>query len=119
MGLSKNICVYSKDDKLLKYSLEEKIVANYETKEVNTCLLVACRYNNNIEIIEYLIKKCAAGVNYETNEGNNCLLIACRYNNSTNIIRYLIKECGMNINYTNNNEENCLTMACMNNIELV
>ena len=75
-------------------------------------ILVACRYNFNLEVIKFLI----IDLNYdiessETTNGENGLMLACSYNKNLEIIKYFINDLHVNINKVNKFGSNILMKA--------
>lgn len=79
----------------------------------NNALIIAC-YEENLEIIKYLIENTNINIDHKNNFGNNVLLVAC-YENYIEIVKYLLEETKININTINNLGNNILMMSCLNN----
>lgn len=105
------------------------IDVNYINDLGNNCLMSACMFNVDFEVIEYLIEKSKVkiDINHTNNDGNTCLLLACQFNTNLKVIEYLINV-HMRIiktntkNFINNMINNyggtCLTVACWKNTNL-
>jgi len=79
----------------------------------NNALIIAC-YEENFEIIKYLIENTNINIDHKNNFGNNVLLVAC-YENHIEIVKYLLEETNIDINIKNNLGNNILMISCLNN----
>lgn len=88
--LMKNNFTGSKMFQFLTSTIQWKIDTNYKNQHGNNCLIIACMYNNNLELVKYLIEEinmdpCSRNIGYR-----NCLSVAIRsYKKNLEIIKYL------------------------------
>jgi len=79
-------------------------------------LALACSYNENIEIIKFLLEE--RKVIRIFIDGSSCLSLACANNKNQKIIEYLIEEKKYVIFYKNYMGLDCLRLACYFNTNL-
>lgn len=80
----------------------------------NVALISACRYNNDIKTIKFMITEQNLDPNVTDENGDNCLMIACKYNKNPDIIKLLVGY-KMDPKMVNKNGDTCLMMACQYN----
>jgi ankyrin repeat protein len=70
----------------------------FEPYTIDNCLIIACRKNQNLDIIKYLIDECQMDLNVLNAMGEN-LIHAAAENQNPSIIKYLIEEREMSIRF--------------------
>lgn len=78
----------------------------------NNGLIIASGFNNNIEIIKFLLNVC--NINEINKNGDNAFTFACKNNVNVDIIK-LLCDSGINLNIVNKCGDNALTILCDNN----
>ncbi len=79
------------DNNVIKYLIKEKQMDPMVTNNLGyTCLFFACMFNQNVEIIKYLIEE--IGIKYDQLDidQNNILALACQCNLNLDVIKYLV-----------------------------
>jgi len=79
---------------------EAKANVEAKTKEGNTALHIACRYDNR-DVVKHLVKEAKANVEAKPKEGDTALHIACRYGN-IDVVEHLVEEVKANVEARNN-----------------
>jgi ankyrin repeat protein len=108
----------TKTFKLLKRAW--KIDKNYQNHMDNNCLIIACTYNKNLDMIKYLIH----GEKFDLNVTNcyrECCLIRSCVNPNVEIFKYLVLLHNMNktdIWRVNDMDRNMFAYACVRNENL-
>ena len=81
----------------------------------NNAFMYACPYNQNLDIIKYLVNDIKIDIHRRNKNGNNGLMLACKMNNCLEIIQYLIEDLQMTLNSKNEFGLNPFLIACMRN----
>jgi hypothetical protein len=66
------------------------IVRGYD--EDVSYLALACAFNTNISIIQFLVDDCALGIDFQPSVQGKCSAYACMYNTNVEIIKYLLSK---------------------------
>lgn len=104
---------------LIQYLYETIGIDSTKVNESHqTCLIVACLVNCDLDVIKYLIENTCVDIYEIDSNGNNCLHIVSMKNRNLNVIRYLIEEVKMDINIKNYTGLTCSMLACDHNTNL-
>lgn len=102
---------------IIKFLVNDlKIDVNIKNKYGDTCSIIACQNNQNLEIIKLLMNRHDNQSTPDLIESNNkCLRTACMCNKNVDVVKYLIESIGCDPNYLDHNRDNCLTAGCWTN----
>jgi ankyrin repeat protein len=92
-----------------------KIDTGYVNNQGDNCLIIACRFNPDLEFIKYLIHGVGFDPMRQNKKNENCFLSACAHNQNVEIIRYLVGVIQMDRMHVNKSGDNCLIMGCRTN----
>jgi len=91
----------------------------FESYTIDNCLIIACKKNQNLDIIKYLIDVCQMDLNVLNAMGENCLHAATE-NPNLLIIKYLIEGCEMNIRFKDKRNRGVLAKAILaKNVQVI
>lgn len=79
------------------------------------CLWAACKFNEDLDMIKYLINLTGIDINNPGEYAPDFFAIACAYNNNVEIIKYMVYDLNMLTNLLDIYGRNCLMLACMYN----
>lgn len=77
--------------KVIKYLIEERKV-DINIKDTNgwNALMFACAFNQNLEVVKYLVEQ-RIYMNLLDVKKRNCLQLACSSNQNVKVIKYLVE----------------------------
>ncbi len=117
-------CAFTKDQMIIEFFINKFNVnlnsddGDNNDNDTKMCLLIACEYNTNFDVIKFLIENCKTNLKRMDGNFDNCLTISCYKNPNLDIIKYLIEECKMDVNHTDVQGNNCLLIACWKNTNI-
>lgn len=103
-----NIAIITNNIKKVKLLLIDNININidinFQNNNNNTALILACKYECNIEIIKILLEYKDININLQNNNNDTALSIVYN-NNNIEVVKLLLKHKNININLQNNTNE--------------
>lgn len=96
----------------------QKCDLNQENIDKSTPVALACRYNQKLEIIKYLVEEKKFDLTQQNRYGFTSFTHACKCNQNLEVIKYLIEERKFNLKQTDGNGNTSLMHACANNQNL-